>query len=34
VSVHHLGGHSLGAQVVLVQTDARRVCILGDLVPF
>jgi hypothetical protein len=32
VSHHHLGGHSLGAQVVLVQTDARRVCIPGDVV--
>jgi glyoxylase-like metal-dependent hydrolase (beta-lactamase superfamily II) len=34
VSVHHLGGHSPGAQVVLLQTDAGRVCIPGDLVPF
>jgi glyoxylase-like metal-dependent hydrolase (beta-lactamase superfamily II) len=34
VSVHRLGGHSPGAQVVLLQTDAGRVCIPGDLVPF
>ena len=34
VSVYHLGGHSPGAQVVLVETDAGRVCIPGDLVPF
>jgi glyoxylase-like metal-dependent hydrolase (beta-lactamase superfamily II) len=34
ISVHHLGGHSPGMQVVLVETDAGRVCIPGDLVPF
>ena len=34
ISVHHLGGHSPGMQVVLLETDAGRVCIPGDLVPF
>jgi len=34
VSVHLLGGHSPGTQVVLLETDAGRVCLPGDLVPF
>jgi glyoxylase-like metal-dependent hydrolase (beta-lactamase superfamily II) len=34
VTLHHLGGHSPGTQVVLVETDAGRVCLPGDLVPF
>jgi len=34
VTVHRLGGHSPGTQVVMVQTDAGRVCLPGDLVPF
>jgi glyoxylase-like metal-dependent hydrolase (beta-lactamase superfamily II) len=34
VSVMPLGGHSIGSQVVLVDTDAGRVCIAGDIVPF
>jgi glyoxylase-like metal-dependent hydrolase (beta-lactamase superfamily II) len=34
VSVHLLGGHTPGTQVVLLDTDAGRVCIPGDLVPF
>ena len=31
VSVALLGGHSPGSQVVLVDTDAGRVCLAGDL---
>jgi glyoxylase-like metal-dependent hydrolase (beta-lactamase superfamily II) len=34
VTVHHVGGHSPGAQVVVVGTDQGRVCLPGDLVPF
>ena len=34
VSVHLLGGHTPGTQVVLLDTEAGRVCIPGDLVPF
>lgn len=34
VSLKRLGGHSPGAQVVVVETDIGRVCIPGDLVPF
>jgi len=34
VSLVHLGGHSPGTQAVLVETDAGRVCLPGDLVPF
>jgi N-acyl homoserine lactone hydrolase len=34
VTVHHLGGHSPGTQVVVVATEQGRVCIPGDLVPF
>lgn len=34
VSVHLLGGHSPGTQVVLLDTAAGRVCIPGDLVPY
>jgi glyoxylase-like metal-dependent hydrolase (beta-lactamase superfamily II) len=34
VTVHLLGGHSPGTQVVLLDTADGRVCIPGDLVPF
>jgi N-acyl homoserine lactone hydrolase len=34
VTVHLLGGHSPGTQVVLLDTAVGRVCIPGDLVPF
>jgi glyoxylase-like metal-dependent hydrolase (beta-lactamase superfamily II) len=34
VSVVPLGGHTVGSQVVLVETDRGRVCIAGDIVPF
>jgi N-acyl homoserine lactone hydrolase len=34
VTVKHLGGHSPGTQVVVVQTEQGRVCLPGDLVPF
>ncbi|MBV9169009.1 MAG: N-acyl homoserine lactonase family protein [Chloroflexi bacterium] len=34
VTVHLLGGHSPGTQVVLLDTQVGRVCIPGDLVPF
>jgi len=34
VTAHRLGGHSPGTQVVVVETDAGRVCLPGDLVPF
>lgn len=34
VTVHKLGGHSPGTQAVLVETEAGRVCLPGDLVPF
>jgi N-acyl homoserine lactone hydrolase len=34
VTVHHLGGHSPGTQVVVVATEQGRVCLPGDLVPF
>ena len=34
VSIHRLGGHSPGTQVVIVETDVGRVCLPGDLVPF
>ncbi len=34
VTVHHLGGHSPGTQIVVVETDAGRVCLPGDRVPF
>jgi len=34
VSVHKMGGHSPGMQVVLLETDIGRVCIPGDLMPF
>ncbi len=34
VSVHLLGGHSPGTQVVLLETAVGRVCIPGDLAPF
>jgi glyoxylase-like metal-dependent hydrolase (beta-lactamase superfamily II) len=34
VNVVHLGGHSPGMQVVVVETDAGRICLAGDLIPF
>jgi glyoxylase-like metal-dependent hydrolase (beta-lactamase superfamily II) len=34
VSVHLMGGHSPGTQVVLLDTAAGKVCIPGDLAPF
>jgi glyoxylase-like metal-dependent hydrolase (beta-lactamase superfamily II) len=34
VVVHRMGGHSPGSQVVVVETDAGRVCIAGDNVPY
>jgi glyoxylase-like metal-dependent hydrolase (beta-lactamase superfamily II) len=34
VSVHLMGGHTPGTQVVLLDTLAGRVCIPGDLAPF
>ena len=34
VTLHKLAGHSPGTQVVLLESDAGKVCIPGDLVPF
>jgi glyoxylase-like metal-dependent hydrolase (beta-lactamase superfamily II) len=34
VSVHRMGGHTPGSQVVVIETDTGRVCIAGDNVPF
>jgi len=34
ITIHRVGGHSPGGQVIVVETDAGRVCIAGDNVPF
>ncbi|MGH2714392.1 MAG: N-acyl homoserine lactonase family protein [Thermoleophilaceae bacterium] len=34
VSVHLMGGHTPGTQVVLLDTELGRVCLPGDLAPF